>query len=247
MAVIAPSRNLVSTGDFIRLSVGACNVAFGSFYAVIGNISAQAVAGTTCILGQHTSTNEGKGLLLWVSEKKFGIYNGTTSLLSAIAVEAGEGNLFLGWTKATGASKVRFYKYKYSTSTWTIEEPATTLANATAIPAGTLRFNEWQNTEFSTMNLYAAGIKGAALSEAEMKALAEARYLGKWGTLSSPAGAWLFNQKSTAEEVKDLTAGGANQSAITGTTVSASAEPPVPFWPAPPFASRTARNALLRR
>lgn len=246
MALNAPARNVLSTGDFIRMSIGSCNVTFGSMYVVIGNISAQSVAGATNIIALHTSANEGKGLLLWVNEKKLSFYNGTTELRSAIAVEQGEGALFLGWTKTTGTTKVKFYKYKYSTKTWTIEEPVTTIGNATAVPSGTVRFNEWQNSEFSTMNLYAAGINAGALSEGSMKSLAEASYLGKWKTLGGPAGSWLFNQNAISEEVKDLTAGGANQSSISGTTVSVG-EPPVPYWIAPPFQGRTARNALVRR
>jgi hypothetical protein len=130
---MASIRTFSSAGAYLRTSIGACNVGFGSLAAVIGNISARSVAGATCMIGLHNSEGKGKGLLLWTNESKLSFYNGTTVLNSGITVNTGEGDLFLAWTKATGTTKVKFYKYKYSTGEWTIEEPATTIANGGSV------------------------------------------------------------------------------------------------------------------
>lgn len=221
-------RKFNGANNYIRMSVGACNISAAVSAAACVNIEAQELSGVTNMIGLHTSGGNGTGYLLWVNEKKLSLYNGTTVFNSGITVEPGEGNLLLGWTKPAGTGKVRYYKYKFSTTTWTIEESAGTVGDASAIPSGTVRFNEWQGTEFSTQRIFAGAIWNTQITEANMKALVSAENLLGWNSVASPKGLWLFNQAVVTESVPDQTGNGATQTERNLTEVVVG-EPPIPF------------------
>lgn len=216
--------------DWLRFSIGSNNISGAITMAVLVDITAQEVAGVSCLLGLHTSEAKGKGYLLWVNEGKLSLYNGASTVPSTIEVGTAEGPLLLAVTKASGAAKPKFYKYKFSTETWTIVEGGSTLANASAVASGTVRINEWEAAEYSTMKVFGALLDNAANTEATVKSLQAAASIEGWKSIEGPTGAWKLDQTVVTEEVVDMTGNGANQSARSGTEAVAGS-PPIPFTP----------------
>lgn len=125
------------------------------------------------------------------------------------------------FTKPAGNSVVRSHLYRYDTAAWThanlgsvndetaitrvlVGRHANTFLNANLAAIGM-----WVGTEFTDLTLENSGIITS---------------LANWVTLA-PSTLWRFNQASVGIPVFDLMDGGADQTSITGTSVSA-AEPP---------------------
>jgi hypothetical protein len=120
--------------------------------------------------------------------------------------------------KASGTVAPRYHKYVMNTGAWTHSTGATTLgAGTTPGASGTWRFGQWQTTDFANGSMAAAAAwSGRNLSDAEAESLAGG--FTAWWSLN-PGAFWMFDQSVTTQAVADLTGNGANQSAITGTTV----------------------------
>lgn len=169
------------------------------------------------LLAQHNSGGTARYMLL-LEEEKICFWNGNTQRNSTIGMTAADGDCIVGVKKAAGTVKPVFFKYKVSTETWTFQEHASTLANATAPgTTGTYRFNEYQNGQRGDVTYYSAAVWNVNKTEAEVKELATT--LIKWKEVGTDAKElWFFNQTSTGEEVKGLIAE-SKQKEITGTEV----------------------------
>lgn len=118
-------------------------------------------------------------------------------------------------TKATGASTVRDHLCVMSTDTWTHADRGS-VGDGTG-PVDNLLFSDTG----ARLDAYVAAIAvySSVLNDAAIEALRPG--LAAWMS-AGPAALWRFNDTP----VDDLTGGGANQTAISGTTVDTGVEPP---------------------
>jgi len=135
---------------------------------------------------------------------------------SSFTVQTTDGQVLLAVTKATGTVTPRMHKYVYSSDTWTHSAGSLTVANPSGT-AASVRFAQWETTDFYQGDLVAAGMWNRDLTDTEVEQLAMS--LTGWHAVT-PAALWVFDQQATGQTVPDLTGGGANQNAITGTTVA---------------------------
>lgn len=127
----------------------------------------------------------------------------------------------LAFTKPNGSSTVRTHLFRYDTSIWT----HTDLAACGDSPGGIdeIIVGWFGSSEYLHADLAVMGIWSSALSDVALEGLTNA--LEDWDA-ASPAALWAFNQENVATPVEDITDGGADQTAITGTTVLSGQDPP---------------------
>lgn len=133
----------------------------------------------------------------------------------------------VGVTKTSGSVALRYHIYEYDTATWTHATITGqgTLANGSGT-VDSILVGSFDPGQFLNGNLAAIGLwTGTALADATFEAGSGFQTaLLNWFN-ATPSVLWRFNQASTADPVNDLMGSGANQSALTGTTVSVD-EPP---------------------
>lgn len=130
----------------------------------------------------------------------------------------------LGFTKPAGNGQtVRTHLYRYDTLTWTHTDLGALDSN---LAIASILVGSFNPGEFLNGNLAAIGLwTGTALADATFEAgTGFQTSLANWFN-ATPSVLWRFNQASTADPVNDIMASGADQTAITGTTVSAE-DPP---------------------
>lgn len=129
----------------------------------------------------------------------------------------------VGASKATGNVAPRFHRYKYDTDAWIHETGSGNVTDGSASPtSGTYRLGQWQTTDFLNGDMAIAAVWNRALADAEIELLPFS--LTAWYA-SAPVALWVLDQAATTMTMNDLTGGGSNQSAITGTTVSTNSVP----------------------
>lgn len=132
-------------------------------------------------------------------------------------------------TKATGTVAPRLHAYDYATKIWTHNNSATSIANSTVpITRSALGVNAVGTGGFWNSDIYAAAVWNIVLTDLQVEALVVDVTLGSWSVAAVPKGMWQLNQASVGTTIFDMTRGGADQSAITGTTVGS-----FPFAPDP--------------
>lgn len=132
-------------------------------------------------------------------------------------------------SKAAGSVKPDFHIYDFTTAEWSHASGTIALGNLATQAEGSIRLGAYETEDFFKGDVAAcAEWNGTALTQAEAEALKTATSLKAGWLAKSPSGLWTFEQSSVAEEVKDLTGNGANQTAISGTSVTAE-EPPIPY------------------
>jgi hypothetical protein len=130
----------------------------------------------------------------------------------------------LGFTKPAGAGvNIRAHLYRYNTATWAHSDLGLVGAGAALT---TFFVGSFDPGQFLSANLAAIGLwSGTNLGDAAFEAgTGFQTTLANWFN-ATPSVLWRFNQASTATAVTDLMGSGADQTAITGTTVSAD-DPP---------------------
>lgn len=149
----------------------------------------------------------------------------------------------LAGSKPAGATKATYSYYRYDTKEQFSGESPLAYTSAHGEAPGEWQLGRWNATEQFNGKYAAAMVHGAALSLAELKALAEAPSIKHWLSIG-PMALWMLNQKEVTEEVKDLTGNGANQISREGTAVAAE-EPPIPFERPGIIAPRRAHHGLI--
>jgi hypothetical protein len=150
-----------------------------------------------------------------------------SSDVGAITWNVAAGWVLIGFSKASGSAIPTMHLYSFSSGLWTHTAAAAAIANGTSVAGGTIRFGI-QGTDTGNMRIAAAAVYDVALTNANVDAITAAGL--KTSSLyraagTTPKGLWEFNQASTATNVVDLTGGGADQNAITGTTVITGDDP----------------------
>lgn len=152
-----------------------------------------------------------------------GVTSTTASLVNA------DGWALCAASKATGTAAPRFHLYVYATNTWTHENSGGTLPNPAASGAGGVITLGETDTDFFGGDIAVAGIWGRVLSDAEIEQLAHT--LTGWHA-AVPAALFHLDQSATTQNVADLTGGGANQSSVTGTSITTTS-PPINYGDGP--------------
>lgn len=148
----------------------------------------------------------------------------TGSTTTPYAAYVGQWALLV-FTKAAGNSAVRSHLYRYDTAVW-----AHTNLGAIADDAAITRILVGNhNGTFLNANLAVMGFwAGVELTDATLENSGMITALANWETLT-PSTLWRFNQTSVATPVVDLMGGGADQTSITGTSVSVDNPPGFSF------------------
>lgn len=128
----------------------------------------------------------------------------------------------LAITKANGSAVVRGHTFAYTGGTWTHTDYGSINDSANG-PVSLLRVGRNDTTnEYLHASVAVMGIWLSVLPDLTLEGMTAS--LGSWIS-QSPDALWAFNQTSVATPVPDTTGHGADQSAITGTSVDAD-EPP---------------------
>lgn len=135
---------------------------------------------------------------------------------------AADGWCVVAATKASGSQTPRYHKYVVSSATWTHQNGGGAVSDGTATSTGTEMIGAVA-TDMLNGDVAAVALYSRVLADQEIESLA-----GAWETWLSyqPAGAWLLDSDAVNSLI-DWTGAGANQSAVTGTTVQAAS---VPGW-----------------
>ncbi len=125
----------------------------------------------------------------------------------------------IGLTKASGSAAVRAHLYDYGTSLWSHTDLGSLADGSGTVDS--IFVGSFDPGQFLNANVAAYGLwTGTALADASFEASGGFQTsLANWFNLT-PSVLWRFNQASTADPVTDLMGSGADQTAITGTTVS---------------------------
>lgn len=144
---------------------------------------------------------------------------GGTDNAATLKFLAADGWCIIACTKATGSATPRYHKCVLSSRVWTHDNSGAAVANATSTPGGTVIFGDVAGDALNG-DLAAVALYGRTFSDQEIESLLT------WETWLSygPTGAWLLDQAATAQSLVDWV-GTANQSAITGTTVTTASLP----------------------
>lgn len=228
------ARTFDGTNDEIRVSIGNCNITGAITMVVVFKRNSTVYNG---LMALHTSG----GTATYAMEIQANPQNTVdfTGKLDATigAIVSADGYVLLACDKAAGTTTPRAHKYVYGTNAWTHSNFGSTLADQASVAGGTVRFGEWQDVDDFAGDIAIAAIYNTQLSDAQIEMLAHD--LDAWYALQ-PVGLWIFDQGSEAYNLVDLTGGGANQSTITGTTVSTVAPNGPHYSGRPLFISQTA-------
>lgn len=215
-----PVRTFDGVDDRVVCALGSTGFAFGNG-TVAAVVRRARDIGTEVVLRSGASGT---------SAGRYGLEIATTSLQaragnSVVLAPSIVATVAMGWvllvvSKASGTAAPRFHRYVFATGVWTHENGATSIADSTAPASGpALGANPNGSSPFGG-DLGIAAIWNRVLSDVEVETLVSE---AAW-TTTTPVALWPLNQASTATAVQD-TIGAADQSALTGTTVTATAVP----------------------
>lgn len=218
-----PVRRFDATDDQIGAALGGCNLG-GSTYSVA--VLARPRAAEEASLVQFRDSKAGEQVEFgWDPNRKPYLWTPSASAEGTeIATPALNKWGLWAVTKASGSAKPTWHFYDFSS--WEHKEDGSSVGNAPSLAGGSILLRG--NYEFGECDLAAIAVWKASLSNSQIEALAAAEALEDWIALNGPVAVWLFDQESVSEAVNDRTAGGANQTARTGTTV-VEEEPPIPY------------------
>lgn len=142
---------------------------------------------------------------------------------------AADGWCLIAASRASGAGArvVRFHKYVFSTNTWSHQDSAAASSTNGGAPAVHVNVGCEESSVgafdgFFDGDIAVVGAWDVQLTDAQIEALAFT--LQPWFQVN-PRGLWLLDQSATGQKVVDFSGGGANESAISGTTVATSSVP----------------------
>jgi hypothetical protein len=214
-------RRFNGTSDVVTLGLGTAinTITFGTMAVLCRRTDNTAWNGPFCTRSSAgdpemyldiAPSSQSPANVLWCS---FGSGQNNNN---AFTITAADDWVWVVITKATGSVAPRYHKYVMSTQTWTRGNGTGNVANATSPSGGSVQIGTVA-ADFFKGDIAAVAIWTTALSDAALNNIPN-----NWATgvlAASPQAAWLLNQASTATSIADATAGGANQTALSGTTV----------------------------
>ena len=148
----------------------------------------------------------------------------TSTLLWTVA----DGWTLLVATKAAGSAIPRLHKYVLGTNVMTRANASGALGSVALDTADRIAIGKDEYTGKPQSRWASMGYWNALFSDAMVDELIANRRTRDWYDHSAgkPMGLWDFNQAAVGTAVTDLTGGGADQTAIVGTTVVSGDDPP---------------------
>jgi hypothetical protein len=205
-----------ASAEKVTLPIGGLNF-IAPFTCVA--ILKRAADGTTDSVIRIGATDGSANILRLNTSNQIEMGTGLASSHSTTTVVTANGWVLAACTKASGTVIPNFSKYTYSTNAWVHEA-----GNVTLVNPGTPATNAWLGGSPGNWNgdLAILGVWNVALTDAQVESLAFS--LAAWFQVQ-PKGLWLLDQSATTQKVADLSGNGANESAITGTSVASSSVP----------------------
>jgi len=222
-----PTRDFDGTDDRIIASLGNNNLT-GAWTMIVGcRKDADSIWGPLMVIENSAGTAVQVGIFIAdTNPGRPGVIWGTNSNALASAagtnVQQADGWVIVAFSKASGSVAPRGHVYK--AGAWTHADMATAVANQASFAGGRVVFGSSLAANFFNGKIgFAYIFNGTALSDSQFEALdggSKSTYLAL-----GPSGGWEFNQSAVGTSVTDLTGNGADQTAITGTTVTTSDAP----------------------
>jgi hypothetical protein len=216
-------RAFNGTTDTITASAGGLSgFGFGAFVVIArrtnesgwhGIVATQQSGGTWEAYLDIAPSAHATASAIWTS------WNGTDHANTLKFTQA-DGWCIVAATKATGTATPRYHKCVLSSRTWTHDDGVGTVPNATSIPGGNVIFGNVAGDQLAG-DVAAVALYGRTFTDQELESFLSWEVWLSYG----PMGAWLLDQAVTAQSLLDWTGGGANQSAISGTTVQTASLP----------------------
>lgn len=212
-----------SASTTVDTAIGGNATSYGTLAALIYIPTLGSQRHTVIVCMDGSSNSEHALIIQGTAGTVSGAYNG-------VQTSGGPNITAAAWwliaaTKATGATTPRMHAKNISTNgAWSHTNVSSGTedngSTATQIKFG----SDHGGGEPLNGDLAIAGAwAGTALSDALVEAL-DALTVSRWLSLT-PTGLWLFDQSLTTQAVADLTGGGANQTATSGTAVSTRSVP----------------------
>jgi hypothetical protein len=215
-----------ASAHYIQTAMGNWGAFGGSTIAVICK-KASDPAAFMFLAGVGEVTDNHDWYIGILDDKTLDLWNGAVDSNSTFTVSASEGWVLLAATKTSGTTTVRLHKYVYSTNTWTHQNTAAG-TSADQATSGTMNASIGSSLASGTVSgsfdgdIAVVGKWNVVLADNQLESLSTS--LNAWWQ-APPAVLFTLDQSATGQLVRDLTGGGANQSAIVGTTVSTSSLP----------------------
>jgi hypothetical protein len=217
-----------TTSDILDCASGA--LATGTFGTQAIIVKRSATGAWHTFLALHNSGGSALTQFAYSSGNLSALWvNGDTSNGPAAVATTAWGLVVV--RKATGGAIPRFSVYNFTAGTWSHAAGSLSLPNWTAPGAsGTVRFRWESFDQFAGRVAVRAAWNSLPWSadttgDAALEAAGLHTSLQKWVD-ATPSALWAFNQDAVTTAVTDLTGGGANQTARTGTTVVTGDDPP---------------------
>jgi hypothetical protein len=173
----------------------------------------------------ETSGGSSKLALQFSDTNTIQLIIGTSNKDTTVGITSSDGWVLAGVSRASGSSVPRGHKYVYSSNVWThTDAGAATGGDSTDLTGGRVQIGEWQNTDRFNGEILEVGAVKRALTDAEWEQL-PFTLLAAVGMV--PDGLWLLDQHATSQAIGDLTGNGANQTALTSTSIGTTS---VPVW-----------------
>jgi hypothetical protein len=212
------ARAFAAGSDVVTLSPGtAAGITFGTFGLIVRRGSDSGGGSWTSLMTIWTGGTP-RASVTFDGSDNLAFEGGPGDGSSAVSLKTADGWALVTWSKATGSAAINVQKYLFATDAWSTGS-ISAMGNWTG--GTSLQIGQGISSAFDG-DIAVAGVWGRALSDAEIKNLPFS--LHAWHA-AAPNGLWVLDQSLTTQAVGDLTGGGANQSAITGTTVSTSSVP----------------------
>lgn len=232
------SRTFNGTSDHIDFSAGGANRTWGAI-----SMAAFAYRNATgtwhSLMVKGTQTGSDNQFIGWeigdtgTSNKLSVELRATQSLSNTIQI-TNTGWYLFAFTKASGAATGRFHSYRVSTGAWTHEAGSASQSSPTS-GTGTIKLGVYEATGF-TGDYYDGDIEAFGLFEENLSDQDVESLAFSWEHWIRPTtiGLWRLDQAATSTKVIDWMGGGANESAIGGTSVSTRSTPLL-AWTSPPI------------
>lgn len=213
------ARSFDGTADYVRFATGSLNAIAGGAMTLAVILKRSANLTLDAIIELSMPSNFPQLTLAIKDDNNMRLMRIATPSEIAIPITIADNWVVLAVCKAAGTSTPRGHKYVYDTNTWSHVNGATTVGDASDIAGGWVQFGRQAigpAMDFAGDMAVAAAWK-RQLTDAQIERLPYS--LMAWWALA-PDALWTLDQSSTARAINDLTGNGADQTTLSGTTVS---------------------------
>ncbi len=227
------ARNFVTANpDKVVTGLGSCGFAFGpgSMAVICRPATWPGTSVAWGVIGAGASTAARYHLVIVEdasSRKLWGFARDAAATVTSAVANLGTAGLWylVVVTKDTGTVAPRFHIYDIAANSWVHNTGVSTTANS-AVPVTQTTIGSTATAAVGFDGDIAVGaIWNVVLSDVQCEALFGP--IQNWFAPAVPTAMWLLDQGDTAINVLDITGGGANQTSLSGTTVSTNS---VPGW-----------------